>query len=58
MSNFSVGDVEFGDYVNRGGIATWDGDLSEFRDRGGKFLTFHGRSDPVRAASSSFYCRS
>ncbi|KAJ7487826.1 tannase and feruloyl esterase [Mycena latifolia] len=37
--------------VNPGGIATFDGDLSAFRDRGGKFLTFHGRIDPARPPS-------
>ncbi|KAF8189772.1 hypothetical protein K438DRAFT_1832074 [Mycena galopus ATCC 62051] len=31
--------------VNAGGIATFDGDFSAFRDRGGKFLTYHGRAD-------------
>jgi hypothetical protein len=38
------------DEINPGGIATFDGDLAAFRDRGGKFLTYHGRMDPVRRA--------
>ncbi|KAJ7804843.1 tannase and feruloyl esterase [Mycena olivaceomarginata] len=29
--------------VDAGGISTFDGDLSAFRDRGGKFITYHGR---------------
>jgi len=33
--------------VNPGGIATFDGDMSAFRDRGGKFLTYHGRADEI-----------
>jgi len=41
------------DDVNPGGIATFDGDLSAFRDRGGKFLTYHGRIDPLIASGNS-----
>ncbi|KAF7349303.1 Carboxylic ester hydrolase [Mycena sanguinolenta] len=40
------------DSINPGGIATFDGDLSAFRDRGGKFLTYHGRIDSASAFSS------
>ncbi|KAJ7777605.1 tannase and feruloyl esterase [Mycena maculata] len=39
--------------VNPGGIATFDGDLTAFRDRGGKFLTYHGRMDPVIPSGNS-----
>jgi feruloyl esterase len=35
------------DEINPGGVATFEGDLSAFRDRGGKFLTYHGRIDPA-----------
>lgn len=35
------------DKINPGGISTFDGDLSAFREHGGKFLTYHGRMDPV-----------
>ncbi|KAJ7152646.1 tannase and feruloyl esterase [Mycena crocata] len=35
------------DEINPGGIATFNGNLSAFRDRGGKFLTYHGRIDPA-----------
>ncbi|KAJ7237297.1 tannase and feruloyl esterase [Mycena haematopus] len=41
------------DEINPGGIATFDGDLSAFRDRGGKFLTYHGRIDSVIASGNS-----
>jgi feruloyl esterase len=44
------------DQVNPGGIATFDGDLSAFRNRGGKFLTYHGRMDPVCLYSNSLSC--
>jgi hypothetical protein len=42
-----MSNVEFAQKLNPGNIATWNGDLSAFRDRGGKILTYHGRSDPV-----------
>ncbi|KAJ7112953.1 tannase and feruloyl esterase [Mycena epipterygia] len=35
------------DTVNAGGVSTFNGDFSAFRDRGGKFLSYHGRADPV-----------
>jgi hypothetical protein len=35
------------DTINPGGIATWNGDLSAFRDRGGNLVVWHGRRDPV-----------
>ncbi|KAJ7661707.1 tannase and feruloyl esterase-domain-containing protein [Mycena rosella] len=38
------------DNVNGGGISTFDGDFSAFRDRGGKLLAYHGRADPVIAS--------
>ncbi|KAJ7637233.1 tannase and feruloyl esterase [Mycena polygramma] len=41
------------DRINPGGIATFDGDLSAFRDRGGKFLTYHGRVDTLIASGNS-----
>ncbi|KAJ7152596.1 tannase and feruloyl esterase [Mycena crocata] len=41
------------DEINPGGISTFDGDLSAFRNRGGKFLTYHGRMDPTIASGNS-----
>ncbi|KAJ7695354.1 tannase and feruloyl esterase [Mycena rosella] len=41
------------DDINPGGIATFDGDFSAFRDRGGKFLTYHGRGDPLIPSGNS-----
>ncbi|KAJ7207190.1 tannase and feruloyl esterase [Mycena pura] len=41
------------DKINPGGISTFDGDLSAFRDRGGKFLTYHGRMDHLIASGNS-----
>jgi hypothetical protein len=51
--NFSLSDIEYADSINPGGVATWDGDLSKFRSRGGKFLTYHGGRDGVRLSQ---YC--
>ncbi|KAH0584774.1 putative feruloyl esterase B-2 [Termitomyces sp. J132] len=45
FSNFSLKDIALADSINPGGISTFDGDFSKFRDRGGKFLTYHGRRD-------------
>ncbi|KAJ7041645.1 tannase and feruloyl esterase [Mycena alexandri] len=53
FSNFSVDVVPFWDSINPGGIATFDGDLSAFRNRGGKFLTYHGRRDPLISSTNS-----
>ncbi|KAJ7755306.1 tannase and feruloyl esterase [Mycena maculata] len=39
--------------VNPGGIATFEGDLSGFRDRGGKLISYHGRMDPVIPSGNS-----
>ncbi|KAJ7096073.1 tannase and feruloyl esterase [Mycena epipterygia] len=41
------------DDIDAGEIATFDGDLSAFRDRGGKFLTYHGRVDPLIPSGNS-----
>ncbi|KAF7350350.1 Carboxylic ester hydrolase [Mycena venus] len=43
FSNYGPEHGRMADDVNPGGIATFNGDLSAFRDRGGKFLTYHGR---------------
>ncbi|KAJ6500252.1 tannase and feruloyl esterase-domain-containing protein [Mycena vulgaris] len=41
------------DKINPGGIATYDGDMSAFRNRGGKFLTYHGQRDPLISSTNS-----
>jgi hypothetical protein len=46
---FSAADMEFAQVVNPAGISTWDGDFSAFRERGGKIISYHGRSDAVRS---------
>lgn len=42
-----MNDLEFTDTINPGGISTWTGDLSAYKNRGGKFITYHGRRDQV-----------
>ncbi|KAJ7509460.1 tannase and feruloyl esterase [Mycena galericulata] len=41
------------DEVNPGGISTFEGNMSAFRDRGGKFLTYHGRMDSLIPSGNS-----
>ncbi|KAF8153585.1 tannase and feruloyl esterase [Mycena galopus ATCC 62051] len=53
FTNYSLHDIVLFDQINPGGIATFDGDLSAFRDRGGKFLTYHGRRDPLISSTNS-----
>ncbi|KAJ7112031.1 tannase and feruloyl esterase [Mycena crocata] len=52
-SNFGLEDIAKIEQQNAGGIATSSGDLSAFRARGGKFLTYHGRRDPLIASTNS-----
>ncbi|KAJ6556128.1 tannase and feruloyl esterase [Mycena capillaripes] len=53
FANLSIQDVPLWDSINPGGIATFNGDLSTFRNRGGKFLTYHGRRDPIISSTNS-----
>ncbi|KAF7289851.1 Carboxylic ester hydrolase [Mycena indigotica] len=41
------------DHIDPGGISTFNGDLSAFRNRGGKFITYHGRMDPIVVSGNS-----
>ncbi|KAJ7106444.1 tannase and feruloyl esterase, partial [Mycena crocata] len=52
-SNFGLEDIAKMEEQNAGGISTSSGDLSAFRDRGGKFLTYHGRRDPHISSTNS-----
>jgi len=53
FDNYSVEDIEFADTINPGGIATWNGNVSAFADRGGKLITYHGRRDQLIASGNS-----
>ncbi|KAJ7151197.1 tannase and feruloyl esterase [Mycena filopes] len=53
FSDYGLDELEQMDAINPGGIATFDGNFTTFRDRGGKFLTYHGRSDPLIPSGNS-----
>ncbi|KAF7343124.1 Carboxylic ester hydrolase [Mycena venus] len=53
FTNFSLQDVALFNKINAGEVATFSGDLAAFRDRGGKFLTYHGRRDPLISSTNS-----
>ncbi|KAF8189512.1 Tannase/feruloyl esterase [Mycena galopus ATCC 62051] len=53
FSNFGLADIALMDQINPGGIATFDGNLSAFRNRGGKFITYHGSRDPLLSPTNS-----
>ncbi|KAF7296948.1 Carboxylic ester hydrolase [Mycena indigotica] len=53
FTNYSLADIKQSIQINPGSTATWNGDLSAFRRRGGKLLTFHGRRDPLIPSSNS-----
>ncbi|KAF7342770.1 Carboxylic ester hydrolase [Mycena sanguinolenta] len=53
FTNFGLQDIALFNEVNPGGSATYDGNLSAFRDRGGKFLTYHGQRDPLISSTNS-----
>ncbi|KAJ7493771.1 putative feruloyl esterase B-2 [Mycena latifolia] len=60
FTNFGLPDIALIDKINAGGIATFDGDMSAFRDRGGKFLTWTTRSRtfPWHSSRASHNCMS
>ncbi|KAG6853870.1 hypothetical protein C0991_000477 [Blastosporella zonata] len=45
FENFGLQDIALAKSINPGGISTFSGNLSEFNNRGGKFITYHGRRD-------------
>ncbi|KAJ7202625.1 tannase and feruloyl esterase [Mycena pura] len=53
FTNFGLREVMLMDKVDPGGIATFSGDLGAFLRRGGKFLTYHGRRDPLISSTNS-----
>jgi feruloyl esterase len=54
FSEYGPAEGRLMDEVNPGGVATFEGNMSAFRDRGGKFISYHGRADPVGAISSPY----
>ncbi|KAJ7643189.1 Tannase/feruloyl esterase [Mycena rosella] len=54
FTDFGLPDIALFDKINAGGIATFDGDMSAFRDRGGKFLrTTDGATRYVISSTNS-----
>ena len=47
FSTLSVDDIYKSKQLDPGQISTFSGDMSAFKARGGKFLTYHGRRDEV-----------
>ena len=47
FSDYGLDDIYFSNKIDPGGISTFSGDFSAFRNRGGKFLTYHGSRDEV-----------
>jgi feruloyl esterase len=45
FEDWTFQDALFAEKLNPGNIDTWEGDLSAFRDRGGKVLHWHGEDD-------------
>lgn len=55
-SNYSLQLVEYTDSVDSSklfNISTWKGDLSAFKNRGGKVISYHGQQDPLISPSNS-----
>lgn len=46
-STFGFEDIERMRADDPGKVSTFDGDLSVFRERGGKIISYHGRADGV-----------
>ncbi|KAJ7654853.1 tannase and feruloyl esterase [Mycena rosella] len=53
FTDFGLADIARFDEVNPGDIESFELDMSEFRDRGGKFVTYHGRRDPLISSTHS-----
>ena len=50
MDFLTVADLEYADTIDPAGISTWANaveGLGQFRNKGGKVITFHGTRDPV-----------
>ena len=47
-SKFNLDELALANKIDPGQMSTFDGDMTAFKVRGGKFLTYHGRRDDVR----------
>ncbi len=53
LATLTIADIEFASKLDLGGISTWNGDLSAFKNRGGKLQTYHGLRDYVITSANS-----
>ncbi|KAK6382251.1 Feruloyl esterase [Exophiala oligosperma] len=51
--NLTPEDWAYAISLNAGDTNTFDGDLSAFRGKGGKLLTYHGQADPIISSANS-----
>lgn len=51
--NQSLADAEYARKLNPFGVSAWNGNLSAFRERGGKILTYHGMQDQLISSDNS-----
>lgn len=49
----NVKDFSYAHAKNPSNVETWEGDLSSFRERGGKVLHYHGTADPIITSENS-----
>ena len=49
----TVADFEYARALDPYGISTWNGDLSSFRDTGGKLLVYHGLQDQIVSSDNT-----
>lgn len=52
-STLSVQDYAYAHAKNPSNIETWNGDLSAFKNKGGKVLHYHGLADPIITSENS-----
>ena len=55
FSKFGFDDVLRMKKADPGGISTFTGNLTAFRERGGKLISYHGRMDDVSPALFFFF---
>ena len=55
FSDYGLDDIYFSNKIDPGGISTFSGDFSAFRNKGGKFLTYHGSRDEVSNSACSLF---
>ncbi|KAK6439407.1 Feruloyl esterase [Oleoguttula sp. CCFEE 5521] len=52
-ANLSLADFSYAHAKNPSNIETWQGDLSAFKNRGGKVIQYHGQADSIITSTNS-----